>query len=76
MEARTLADYDVVSAEHAIDALRAFGDGAYELGTVIGPIRPKDGEPQTVTFHFMAMWRRQADGAWRIAHMAGGPIEE
>jgi uncharacterized protein (TIGR02246 family) len=76
MEARTLADYDVVSAEHTIDALRVFGDVAYELGTVIGPIRPQDGEPQTVIFHFMAMWRRQADGAWRIAHIAGGPTGE
>ncbi len=76
MEARTLAEFDVVSAEHTSDAMRAFGNVAYELGTVIGPIRPKDGEPRTVTFHFMAMWRRQADGAWRIAHMVGGPAEE
>ena len=76
MEARTLAGFDVVSAEHASDALRIFGDVAYELGTVIGPIRPKDGDPRLVTFRFMALWRRQADGVWRIAHMVGGSVEE
>jgi len=76
MEARTLAEFDLVSAEHASDALRIFGDVAYELGTVIGPIRPIDGQPLTVTFHFMALWRRQADGAWRIAHLVGAPVDK
>ncbi len=75
MEARTLTEVDVVAAEHTIASLRVFGDVAYELGTVIGPVRPKAGEARTVTFHFMAMWRRQADGAWRIAHMTGRPEE-
>lgn len=76
MEARTLAEADVVAAEHTIASLRVFGDVAYELGTVIGPVRPEAGEVRTVTFHFMAMWRRQADGAWRIALMAGRPEEK
>jgi len=76
MEARTLAEIDVVSAEHTTDALRTYGDVAYELGTVIGPIRSKEGELRTVTFRFMAMWRRQVDGAWRIAHLVGATVDE
>ncbi len=76
MEARSLTEADVIAAEHMIVSLRVFDDIAYELGTVIGPIRPQDGEARTVTFHFMAMWRQQADGAWRIAHMVGRPEEK
>jgi ketosteroid isomerase-like protein len=73
MEARSLAGGDVLEARHTTDSLRVFGDVAYELGTISGPIRPH-GEPAgIVTFHFMALWRLQADGAWRVAHFAGQP---
>ena len=70
-EAQTLASADVLEAVHTVDNLRVYGDLAYELGTVAGPVRPKGGEPQTVTFHFMATWRRGQDGAWRIECMVG-----
>lgn len=73
METRTLAEADVLHAEHTIQSLSVFDDIAYELGTVIGPVRPRGGEATTVTFHFMAMWQRQADGAWRIRCFVGLP---
>ena len=73
MEAETLAANDVLDAVHTIESLEVFGDVAYEIGTVVGPVRAKGEEVQTVTFHFMALWRRQADGAWRIQHIVGEP---
>jgi hypothetical protein len=26
---------------------------------------------RVVTFHFMALWRRQPDGTWRLAYLVG-----
>ena len=60
----------------AIDVPVAFQPAeviAYEIGTVIGPIRVQGKDAETVTFHFMAMWRRQADGSWRILSFVGQP---
>ncbi len=73
IEAQSLASADLVEAVHTIDSLRVYGDLAYEIGTVVGPIREQGREPQTVTFHFMATWRHQKDGVWRIECMVGEP---
>lgn len=73
IEEGALNSADVVEATHTIDELRVYGDLAYELGTIVGPIRTADREPQTVTFHYMASWRLQGDGAWRIECMVGQP---
>ncbi len=73
MEARTLAEADVIDAQHTTTSLRIFGDIAYELGTVVGPIRAGGDPPRTVTFHFMALWKRGADNAWRIQSFVGAP---
>ena len=65
MEAETLVSADVLDAKHSTESLRVFDDLAYELGTVIGPVRQKGETAQTVTFHYMATWRRQPDGSWK-----------
>ncbi len=71
LEAQTLASANVLEAIHTTESLRVFGDLAYELGTIVGPVQAQGKPVQTVTFHFMATWRRQADGAWRIEFMVG-----
>ena len=68
-----LASANVLEAVHTTHSLRVFGDLAYELGTVVGPVQPEGKPAQTVTFHFMATWRRQTDGTWRIKFMVGAP---
>ncbi len=73
MEERALGEADLLDAEHTTESLKVFGGIAYEIGTVIGPIRPRGKDTETVTFHFMAMWRRQADGSWRILSFVGQP---
>ncbi len=71
MEAQSFATMEVLDATHTIDALHVFGDVAYEVGTVIGPVRPRGGEARLVTFHFMAMWQREADDQWRMKNLVG-----
>ncbi len=73
LEARSLASATVLEAVHTTESLRVFGGLAYELGTIVGPVQPEGKAVQTVTFHFMASWRRQADGTWRIEFMVGEP---
>jgi ketosteroid isomerase-like protein len=71
MEAQTLASADVVAAEHRTVSLHAFGDAAYEIGTVVGPIRSGAEPPRVVRYTFMAMWVRDESGGWRIRHIVG-----
>ena len=72
MEAAGLAGNDLVEATHTILELRRFEDVAYEIGTVVGPVRPH-GEERTseVHFAFMAKWVRGGDGAWRLHRLVG-----
>ena len=70
-EAQALASSDVLNAVHRIDSLQVYEDLAYELGTVEGPVQPQGEPARTVTFHSMATWRRQPNGAWRIQHLVG-----
>jgi uncharacterized protein (TIGR02246 family) len=72
MERAGLAAADVISATHTTHQLEQFGDRTYEIGTVEGPVQPQGGEAKRVTFHYMALWQRQADGSWRIRHLVGG----
>jgi len=72
MELASLEQADVeAGVVHTTHALRVFADAAYELGTVAGPVRPRGQGVREVTFHFMALWERGADGSWRIRQLVG-----
>ena len=71
METRGLGQGEVLGVRHRCDALRVDGDIAWELGSIDATVRPKGQEPQTVTFHFVAMWKLGKDRAWRIGHLVG-----
>jgi uncharacterized protein (TIGR02246 family) len=71
MEAQGLRAADILDVVHTTEALRVYGDVAYELGSVVGPVRPKGERARTVTFRYTARWKRQADGRWRIQYMVG-----
>ena len=71
MEANTLANNEVVDAKHTSLSLQLFDDVAYEIGTVVGPIRVGDAPPTVVRYHFTAMWQRGPDDGWRIRHIVG-----
>ena len=71
MEATALAEADVLDAVHTTESLHVFGELAYEIGTVVGPVRSGGQQAVTVTFHFMAMWQLQLDGTLRIRSFVG-----
>ena len=73
MEQAGMLSTDVLDVRHTTRGLNVVGDGAYEVGTVVGPLRVGDAEPAIVVFHFMAHWKRQADDAWRIEYFVGQP---
>ena len=71
MESRGLEQGEIQDMRHRCDSLRVDGDLAWELGTITATVRPKGLEAQTVTFHFVAMWKLGKDRAWRIGHLVG-----
>jgi uncharacterized protein (TIGR02246 family) len=71
MEAQGLASVEIGDVTHRTEALRVHGDLALEIGTVAGPVRPRGQEAKEVTFRYVARWKRQADGRWRVQHMVG-----
>lgn len=71
MEERGMQTGEVASARHTIEALRVDRELAYELGIVEGEVAPHGQRPQHVVFHFVALWRRNEAGAWRMAHLVG-----
>ena len=73
MEAQGLASAAIGDVAHRTEGLLLSGDIAYELGTVKGPVQPHGQPARVVTFRYMARWKRQADGSWRVQHMVGQP---
>lgn len=71
MEARGLRGATVLDATHTTHAVRRAGDIAYELGTIVGPVRPAGDTARVVTFNFMAQWRREKNGTLRLTYLVG-----
>jgi uncharacterized protein (TIGR02246 family) len=43
------------------------GDLAYETGSYVMTMSGPDGEPATEQGHYVVIWRKQADGGWKVA---------
>ena len=71
MEAQGLRVVTVIDARHQSQAVRLAGDIAYEVGTIAGPVRPAGDTARVVTFNFMAQWRREPPGVWRLTYLVG-----
>ncbi len=70
MEEQGLAASDVLEAVHSTHHLQLVGQAGFELGSVVGPVRPKGESPRNVVFRYMAMWQ-QTDGHWLISYLVG-----
>ena len=71
METRGFGAMTVLDATHTTSDLEVTGDVAYELGSIVGPVQPKGDSARVMTFHFMAQWRKQSDGNWRLTYLVG-----
>ena len=59
-----------VNLTHAMESseLRITGDIAVDTGTWSNTWRIGDGEPQSAADQYLVVWRREADGRWRIEY--------
>ncbi len=82
MEIQGLASVEILDVTHTTEGLRVYGDIAYEIGNVVGPVRPRGKPAKVVTFHYMARWKRHAEehlgwhvfpAHWRIQYLVGQP---
>ena len=82
MEAQGLKTVEILDVTHTTEALEVHGDVAYEIGTVVGPVRPHGKPAKTVTFRYIARWRRvpeetsgwhRFEARWCIQYMVGEP---
>ncbi len=61
------AQISVSSMEISADSTLGAGDFAATLGRATWVSGPKDSGAPTVSRRFLMVWRRESDGAWRIA---------
>lgn len=71
LEQLGLKGAEVLDAKHTSHHVLVGDNASYEVGTVSGSLRPVGQEARTVTFNFMAMWQKQADGTWRLGYLVG-----
>jgi uncharacterized protein (TIGR02246 family) len=63
---KTSRDNGVQSATLTTVDVGRSGDVAYEAGTVALRIQPAGKEATTATAKYVVVWKRQADGAWKM----------
>ena len=63
----------VVSADVKMTELSASGELVYEIGTFAYTFAGRGGSTRFVNGHYLLIWRRGADGVWRIQVDAGVP---
>lgn len=61
LEARRYLDVEITTVQLGVS-----GDVAWETGTSRATIQQGQGAPIAVTGRYLAVWKRAADGAWRI----------
>jgi uncharacterized protein (TIGR02246 family) len=59
--AMSISDFEIQSRE-----LTVHGDIAYELATYSETVTYQGAEPSAVTGRYLIVWRKEADGAWRV----------
>jgi ketosteroid isomerase-like protein len=64
----------ILSVSHAIEGLTLHGNIAYQLGMVkVRLITNADGKESDLNARYMATWRKQNDGSWRILYFVYYP---
>jgi uncharacterized protein (TIGR02246 family) len=58
--------FRVADVTASVEETAIAGDLAYQIGSYSETLVSMDGEPQTIEGRFLFIWRRQADGSWRI----------
>jgi len=73
-EVNNFKTFKVSELTHTIDGLSVQGDKAFQLGTVKGKfIMNADQSVMDVNSKYMASWKKQKDGSWRIHYFVYYP---
>ena len=73
-EAEQIENFEFLLMKHTIEGLSSEGDYAYQLGHVTGKMRMKaDNSKIDMLNHYMAAWKKQTDGSWRICYFVYYP---
>lgn len=63
-----------LDVKHEIEGLTLHGNVAYQLGKLYVKIKTKtDGQEAEINGRYMATWRKQSDGSWRILYFVYYP---
>lgn len=63
-----------LSVKHEIEGLTLHGNVAYQLGKLIIKFKSRsDGQESEISGRYMANWRKQSDGSWRILYFVYYP---
>jgi ketosteroid isomerase-like protein len=64
----------VLSVNHTIEGLTLQKDMAYQLGLAdVKLVMKADGKENNISTRYMATWRKQGDGSWRILYFVYCP---
>jgi len=69
-----VAAFEVQSATSTSDAVEVYGDAAYQWGTYTQHAGERGKPGAEYTGRYVASWRREADGHWRIARFLVQPF--
>ena len=58
--------WDVKDPKFTTESVEISGDLAVETGTYSMTLTPKDGKPMADNGKYITVWKRQADGSWKI----------
>lgn len=73
-EAEQITTIEFISMKHTIDGLSSQGDYAYQLGQLTGKMKIKaDNSKIDMLNNYMAAWKKQKDGSWRICYFVYYP---
>jgi uncharacterized protein (TIGR02246 family) len=64
--AKMFADYDLKEVKFTTDNVEVSGDLAVETGTYVMTVVPKGGPPMPDEGKYITVWKRQADGTWKV----------
>lgn len=63
-----------LDVKHEIEGLTLHGNVAYQLGKLYLKIKTRsDGQESEINGRYMATWRKQSDGSWRILYFVYYP---
>ena len=64
--AEMFAEFDVKDVKFTTQDVEVSGDLAVETGTYDMTLTPKGGKPMPDTGKYITVWKRQADGSWKV----------